>query len=184
MPFLLQARPPWRDYSTYNLFMFGQDSSSRLWAYAGPDCMIVSSTSRAMIFVLSPQAGTLFRQSPPGTSCPLYSGDLTTTSWVFYLVDLLVIEENIHVQDQALWSLLFMSLTLELCSLRTVAGSTLDHTSHLFLVSRSGYCCSLIGSVLLFFPPDWLQTVHIPSFVVSVTCLYCHRYCTITDHTF
>ena len=40
----------------------------------------VSTTSRAMIFVLSPLAGTPYRKSPPETSCALHSGGLTTRS--------------------------------------------------------------------------------------------------------
>ena len=113
----------------------------------------VSSMSRAMIFVLSPLAGMPYRKSPPATSCALRSGDLTTPPWRFTLLTSSSLRRKCTRSGR--WSLLLKSLILELCSLQTIAVSTLDHTSnHFYWVFRSGYCCSLIGSVLSFLFPD------------------------------
>ena len=89
-----------------------------------------------------------YRKSLPKTSC----GDLTAPSRCSTLLTSPSMRRT--CTRWAHWSLLITSLILELCSLQTVAGSTSDHTSHHFWVSRSGYCCSLLGSVLSFLLTD------------------------------
>ena len=121
----------------------------------------VASTSRAMTFVFSPPAETFFRKSPPGTSWMLHCGDLTTHSLHSTLLP--VIEEDVYMISPLVTA---HHITLELYSVRTVTGSTLNH-----LHTSSTGCwdwgtvARLSGQYFRSFFLTRLQTVCIPPFV-------------------
>ena len=118
-----------------------QDEAAHLFHVKGQDLHAIATIWNAVQKV-----------SSRDNSCTLHSGDLTPSQCLTLLTSPSLKKTCTR---SASWSLLIMSLFREVCSLWTVADSTLDHSSHhLYWVSRSGYCCSLVRSVLLFLLTD------------------------------